>query len=191
MNLPSGAPIVKHSSMQIVLTPWWILVFVSFGWLFVLAGVLLVLSAVPIIAYCLFGVVLFTTPVQPWSLSDLWWTVGVGIPILLLGIWFAGLRTKMKCSPGSAYITVTYGMFPIFLPSLRTKRISREEARTAFVQAETRSTMDSSSRVTSSYTVYAVKVQLQSGLTLTIFDAGRERQAAEDLVQRIREFTQQ
>lgn len=168
------------------LSPWGVLVVVFVGWFFVLVGVLFVLFAVASIAYILSGVVLLRG-FEGVSLGEFWLFIGLAIPFLLLGIWLAGLRTKMTCSTSSGYITVTRGVFPIYLPSLRTKRISREEARTVFVDAETRA-RESFTGETSSYNVYVIKVRLSSRKTLTIADAGRKRQRVEDLVRRIREL---
>jgi len=168
------------------ISPWGVLAVVLIGWVLVLTGLFFVLFAIASIAYILSGAVLLRG-FEGASLAEVALFAGLGIPILLFGIWLAGLRTKMTCSTSSGYITVTRGLFPIYLPSLRTKHISREEARTAFVDGETRS-RDSLSGESSWYTVYVIKVRLLSRKTLTIADAGRKRQRADDLVRRIREL---
>ena len=178
---------MKGRSTEIVLTPRWFLVFVLLGWLFVLVGVVFLLFAIVEIAVFLSGGAQIPGVVIG-ALSGVALAAGVGIPTLLFGIWLAGIRTKMTCSNGSQYITVTRGEFPIFLPSLRTKRISREEARTAFVEAETREGTSPSTYQTYWYTEYLIKVRLLLGGTLKIFNAGLKRRRAEDLVRRIREF---
>lgn len=169
---------MKRSSAQIVLSSWWNLVVVLFGWFFVVTGAVLVLLAI----FAAYMILSGAEPIEGVVLEDLslvaiW--AGIGIPTVVFGIWFAGSRTKMTCSPSSEYITVTRGQYPIFLPSLRTKRISRKEARSAFVR---------SVRKSSSGIEYVIKVRLQSRKTLEIFNAGRKKQRADDLVRRIREF---
>jgi len=179
---------MKDSAAQIILNSGGILVVVLFGWLFVIIGVVFVLFAIVLIAEFVSG-----TDIIPGAadLSLAWLEAGIGIVVIPFGIWLAGMRTKIARSRGSDYITVTRGEFPIFLPSLRTKRISREEARTAFVQAERREGQSPSTYESYWYTEYLIKVRLLSGETLKIFNAGQKERRADDLVRRIREFAQQ
>jgi len=183
---------VKRSSAQIVLNSRWTLVLVLFGWFFVATGVVFVLVAIFATSMFLSG----AEPIEGVVSGDLSMAAimaGIGIPVVLFGIWPAGIRTKMTCSPGSEYITVTRGQYPIFLPSLRTKRISRKEARSAFVRSVRKSSSGTPTggfgwTPGGAWTEYVIRVRLQSRKTLEIFNAGRKKQRAGDLVRRIREF---
>ncbi len=57
--------------------------------------------------------------------------IGVGLFSVLGGIWGMGLNTKVMFNQPPGYMTVTRGAIPVFLWFLRTKRISREELRSA------------------------------------------------------------
>ncbi len=162
---------MKDGSTKIILSPRWVLMFVFMGWFFVVLGVFLLLSVVVTLA----DVAVFT------------W---VGVPFILFGIWLAGLGTKMSWQPGSKYITVTRGMFPIFLSPLRTKRISRAEAQRAVLQTNTHKWGTMTGQVVRS-NVYSVNVPLLRGGTLTIASVGRNERRAVDLVRRIRNFARQ
>lgn len=57
--------------------------------------------------------------------------IGTGLGIVLFGIWMMGLNTKVMFDQASGHMTITRGAIPVFLWFLRTKRISREELRSA------------------------------------------------------------
>lgn len=187
---------MKDSSAQIVLNSRWILVVLLFGWFFVVTGLVFVLFAIVATSMFLSG----AEPIEGVILGDLSVAgimAGTGIPVVLFGIWLAGLRTKVTSSLGSEYIRIARGQFPIFLPSLRNKRISREEARSAFVQSIHKSssgyympngTSSGSWSPGGEWTEYVIKIRLSSRKTLEIFNAGRKSRRADELVRRIREF---
>ncbi len=57
--------------------------------------------------------------------------IGAGLGLVLVGIWMMGLNTKAIFNQSSGHMTMTRGAIPVFLWFLRTKRISREELRSA------------------------------------------------------------
>ena len=95
-----------------------------------------------------------------------------------------GMTTKVKFDKPPGYMTVTSGYCQLFLWFLRTKRISRDEARSVFVSSAER--MAGSSGETA--TGYNVMVIMSSGKESKLYDAGWKKDKADYLARRIAEF---
>jgi hypothetical protein len=96
--------------------------------------------------------------------------VGAGLFPVLVGIWFLGITTKVTFNQPPGYITVTLGHIPVFLWFLRTRRISREDARNSTVTG---------------YPL--VKIVMKSGKELKLWTYPLDE--VEPLAQRIKEFS--
>lgn len=97
--------------------------------------------------------------------------MGAGLFSVLIGIWFVGITTKVTFDQPSGYMTVTLGHIPIFLWFLRTKHISKKEARTITVTG---------------YPL--VKIVMESGKELRLWTWRFDE--VESLSQKIKEFAQ-
>lgn len=146
----------------------------------------------------LFGVGLVPAALMGWAgdpsgaNGEKWIPAGFGLFFVLLGIWMVGMTTKITFNQPPGYMTVTLGKWPLFLWFLRTKRISKEEARSAFVRSVKRMVsggdwnMPSSSR----HTAYQVKVVMNSGKEVTLHEDWNP-DVSNYLARRISEFSQQ
>ncbi len=94
--------------------------------------------------------------------------IGVGLFVVLIGIWIVGVTTKVTFDQPPGYLTVNLRHIPVFLWFSRTKRISGEEARTVTVAA------------------YPVKITMKSGKELKLYVWQRDE--AEPLARRILDF---
>ncbi len=108
---------------------------------------------------------------------------GASLGILLLGIWFVGWTTKVTLDEALGYVTVTRGHCPLFLWFLRTKRISKDEARSVFVGSE-------KEKYFGVMTGYEVMVTMSSGKELQLYDDWNSDRA-DYLVKRILDFAEE
>jgi len=158
----------KDTPSEIIIKmPWWFRVIAWGGLLFGLFILVANLPAMRAISY-----------------SEEFIPAVFGVIFTLLGIWIVGMTTKVKFDKPPGYMTVTRGHIPVFLWSLRKKRVSREEARSVFVGS-----------VLHEYwwrerTAYEVMVVTKSGKEVKLCDAGWKRDKADYLVKRILEFSQ-
>jgi hypothetical protein len=97
---------------------------------------------------------------------------------LLLGIYYLGWRTKVTFNQPPGYITVTRGHIPIFLPQLRRRCISREEAKSVYLRSVGRNLGGGGWR-----TAHEVRIITEAGKELTLCDCWK-RDKVEYLVQR-------
>ena len=104
---------------------------------------------------------------------------GINAFMFLFAIWLLGSTTKITLLPG--YIVVSRGHIPLFLWFLRTKYISTDEAKSAFVDTEPWETEASRGET------YLVRVVRESGKSVTLHE-DQDYDVAHHLVQRIREF---
>ena len=109
---------------------------------------------------------------------------GFGFLFIVLGIWLLGLTARVTLNKSLGHITVERVFVPLFLWFLRTKHISRDEARSVFVDS-----IEKSDEYTSG-TVYAVKVIMSSGKKATLYDGGFKSDVAVYLAKRILDFTE-
>lgn len=134
-----------------------------------------------------FGMAWF--PLAPMVEDQVWGLgfIGGGLFAILLGIWLVGWITKVTFNQPSGYITVSQGAIPVFLWFLRTKRISKGEARSVFVRTfgGTVHTITGASTRTG----YDVKVVLRSGKEARLH-ADWNQDAADHLKRRVLEFGQ-
>ncbi len=151
--------------------------------LFYVAAWILLLFGVGLV----FGVVLVPAALMEWAgdpsgaNGEIYWIVGTGLFLVLLGIWMVGITTKITFNQPPGYMTVTLGMWPLFLWFLRTKRISKEDARSAFVR---------SGEPASWHTAYQARVVMESGKEVTLVEDGNPS-VSNYLVRRILEFSRQ
>lgn len=122
--------------------------------------------------------------------TDLWIPGLIGLLLSLVGIWMVGMTTKAAFNQLLGHITIARGHVPLFLWFLRTKRISREEARSVFVDSIQR-WVYSGGTTGGRVTVYAVKVITSLGKKPTLYDGGNSRGAADYLAKRILDFAQE
>ena len=104
---------------------------------------------------------------------------GIGLFVALLGIYFMTMSTKINFNIPPGYITVTLGYYPSFLPSLtlRTRVISREEAKSVFVYTVEHEL----------YNSYRINVVMLSGKEITLHTDVRQH-IANHLAKRILGF---
>lgn len=115
--------------------------------------------------------------------GERWIPAGFGVFFLLIGIWLVGTTTKVIINEPSGYMTVTRGHVPLFLWFLRTKVISREEARSVFVRSVEKS------QEYGTRTEYQVRVTRRSGKKVKLYE-DLKRDKADYLAKRILEFAQ-
>ena len=166
--------LVKGSKSQIIIKmPWW---FRVIFWLILLFGVPLFLVGLSAI-------------IAEGANTDLWIPGLIGLLFVLLGIWMVGMTTKVTFHQPPGYMTVSRGHCPLFLWFLRTKRISTEEARTAFVRTVQRNTW--STMGSSTATAYEVWVTTKSGKDVKLYDGGWNSDKVDYLAKRILDFAQE
>lgn len=171
---PQSDSLVKGSKSQIVIKmPWW---FRVIFWLILLFGAPLFLVGLGAI-------------IAEGANTDLWIPGLIGLLFVLLGIWMVGMTTKVTFHHPPGYITVSRGHCPLFLWFLRIKRISTEEARTAFVRTVQRNTW--STMGSSTATAYEVRVTTKSGKEVKLYDGGWKSDKADYLAKRILDFVQE
>ncbi len=108
---------------------------------------------------------------------------GFGLLFILLGIWMAGMTTKVTFDKPPGYITVSRGHCPLFLWFLRTKRISREEAKSAFACV-----ID---HWWDEHSHHEVRVVASSGKEVKLLDGGRYQDVANYLAKRIEDWAKE
>jgi len=163
--------LVKGSKSQIVIKmPWW---FRVFSWPILLVGMLVLLWG---LAGILAGA------------AEAFWISGIGLLVVLFGIWMVSMTTKVIFGQPPGYMTVTRGHIPLFLWFLRTRVISKEEARTAFVRTFLRNTWD---RWGGMATAYELRVVTRSGKEVKLYDGGWKGNKAGYLAKRILDFAQE
>ncbi len=113
----------------------------------------------------------------------LFFLFGAGLGLLLFGIWFVGWTTRVTLDQAVGYMTVTRGHCPLFLWFLRTKRISKEEARSVSVCSEP-------DKYFGSVTAYHVMVTMSSGKEVKLYDDWKYHKA-DYLAKRILDFAQE
>ena len=105
-----------------------------------------------------------------------------------------GMTTKVTFDKPPGYMTVTRGHIPLFLWFVRTKRISKEEARSVFVRSVERMVFGGYIGLnvpsTSRHTAYQVKVVMNSGKEVTLH-GDWNTDVSNYLARRISEFSQQ
>jgi hypothetical protein len=179
-GLPNMEPVVEaqksirniqDSGSEIVIKmPWW---FRVVAWGELLCGILLLLVG------------LARLPVgEMQDPGDMWFMVGFGVFFVLLGIWMVGMTTKVAFSLAQGDMTISRGSIPLFLWFLRTRRISREEARSVFVHSADRSV----GGYGGTKQAYEVRVVARSGKEVKLYDGGWNQDKAAYLARRIRGF---
>ena len=113
---------------------------------------------------------------------------GIGLLFTLLGISFVRMNTKVNFNKPFGYITVARGNYPSFLWSLRTKVISREEAKSVFVYPVEGGFTDGFGNTTTRTVSYRVTVVMLSGKEIMLHDDGRA-DVADHLAKRILGFS--
>ncbi|GAF94374.1 unnamed protein product [marine sediment metagenome] len=109
----------------------------------------------------------------------------LGFPIIWLGTLFSFHTTKVFFNHELGHIIVTRGHISPLFQFLRTKRISREEARTArFLAKEVRRGQGGST------IKYEVTVLEKSGMKLVLYSANWGGDEAKELTRRILDFGQ-
>lgn len=109
-----------------------------------------------------------------------------GLPVAWYGILLVCWKTKVSFNQPLGYIAVTWGHISPFLWFLRTKRISREEARTARFSASELPRGQGGST-----TKYQVKVSMKSGKELVLHRAYWNGDEAKELTRTILDFGRQ
>ena len=135
-------------------------------------GVLFILAAPGLLAFLLVSVLFLSAPMGALG--------GIAIVVLsaVAGIWMVGAVTRIDFSQYAESISVTRGHVPLFLWFQRTKRVSREDAKTARVRPLAR--LD---RI-----FYLVEVAIDSDGVLRLYD-GDDPGQAEDMVRVIRRWS--
>jgi len=151
--------LIKDTESKIIIKmPWW---FRVIGWGILLVGLLLFIALLPasLAEPNLEG---FVAP-------------SFGLFSILGGIWMVGMTTKVTFHEQLGYMDVSRGNCPLFLWFLRTKRISRDEARSVFVNG------------------HQVRVVARSGKEVKLYDHGEKYgpDEAQYLAKRILDFAQE
>ena len=109
---------------------------------------------------------------------------GIGLLFTLLGISFVRMHTKVNFNKPPGYMTVVRGNYPSFLRSLRTRVISREEAKSVFVYPVQSTGTNMLGTVYTHIFSYRVNVVMLSGKEVTLYDE-RRADVANHLAKRI------
>jgi len=142
----------------------------------------------------LFGVPLFLVGlgaiIAEGTDTDLWIPGLFGLLFIMLGIWMLGVTTKVTFNKSLGDINIARGHVPLFLWFLRTKCISREEARSAFSHS-VQQWVSTGSTSGGTATFYETKVIMSSGKELKLYGGGTNQDVAAYLAKRILDFAQE
>lgn len=158
----------------------------------VLAGLMALIGMMFFIAglvHFIAGLVQSLTEVDSAYLIGAGIMAGIGLFVALLGNSLRTMSTKINFNIPPGYITVTLGYYPSFLPSLRTRVISREEAKSVFVYPVEHTVIPLFGNPYTHTSSYRINVVMLSGKEITLHTDARQH-IANRLAERILDFVQ-
>lgn len=163
---------------QVVIKPPWSRVVIGYL-ILLMGGVFTSLFVVAMVVALVRSPIVDFSKALPWLIL----IIVLGLPLIWFGTLFSFRTTKVFFNHELGHIIVTRGHISPLFPFLRTKRISREEARTAhFLAKEVRRGQGGST------VKYEVTVLMKSGIRLALHLANWKGDEAKELTRRILDF---